>query len=124
MICVGDCMFVHIEDNAIYLGCYVDKDDRALPSDYISRLDMTIERCLTHCRTIGHMYAGLQNGSGCWCGDNYNKYGEADEAYCNKTCSGNDEQLCGGEYRNSVVKLSKYISSVWSTNLSSAYFPF
>lgn len=96
-------------DGVTYTGCYVDASERALSSDKIRTSDMTIETCLAHCRTSGHMYAGVQYSNECWCGYDYNKHGVADEADCNKTCSGNDDQFCGGTFRNSVFRLSKYL---------------
>ena len=47
---------------------------------------------------------GLQASIRCYCGNGYDKYGAAGEADCDKTCSGNVNEICGGFWRNSVYK--------------------
>ena len=46
------------------------------------------------------MYAGLQGGKDCWCGNNYGEYGFV--AKCNRRCSGDPKKMCGGIWTNSV----------------------
>ena len=48
------------------------------------------------------MYAGVQYGYLCHCGDEYGKYGEAGEHECNSACLGDEGKKCGGFWRNSV----------------------
>lgn len=45
---------------------------------------------------------GLQHETECFCGDVYDKYGIDDEERCDRLCSGNGSQYCGGAFRNSV----------------------
>ena len=47
-------------------------------------------------------YAGLEEGTACYCGDDYKKHKQAPEAECNVPCTGNASQKCGGNLRLSV----------------------
>ena len=38
----------------------------------------------------------------CFCGQQYGKYGKVAESDCNVKCYGDERQICGGGYRNSV----------------------
>ena len=64
-------LYVSFEDLAssgyIYLGCYIDTSDRALP-DYYSN-GHSIDSCYQSCSH--YLYFGLQNGGECWCGNDY-----------------------------------------------------
>merc|ERR1712244_149528 len=77
----------------IDLGCYHDVEtDRDLDPDVRRENNsMTVRRCLLHCLIIGKAkYAGLQNGYACMCGDQFGKYGRAQDWECDVTCSGDD----------------------------------
>ena len=59
---------------------------------------------------------GLQNGDLCFCGNDFDKYGRADDSECNIKCrrldektiiTGNAFDSCGGRWRN-VVYAGKY----------------
>ncbi|XP_072020008.1 lactadherin-like [Amphiura filiformis] len=70
---------------------------------------MTLELCFKHCGSSGHAYAGLQASRQCWCGyvtDNYSRHGTASENECSSPCPGNDQQKCGGHWRNAVYGLN------------------
>ena len=53
----------------------------------------------------GYLYAGVQFGSQCFCGNEYDKYGEASN--CNMECRGDKKQLCGGVWANQVYQAGK-----------------
>ncbi|XP_070555662.1 sialate:O-sulfotransferase 2-like [Ptychodera flava] len=89
---------------AEYIGCFEDQSDRALPV-YQQRDDMTVGKCLKFCRDGGYTYAGVQNRKQCFCGSDYNKYGEKKAADCGSHCVGNDNENCGGTWRNGVYRL-------------------
>ena len=67
-----------------------------------------------------YLYAGVQFGSHCFCGNSYGKYGQLPESRCNVTCPGDHSQICGGPgansvyglRRNSVYRKSKLVCSV------------
>ncbi|HZS39580.1 MAG TPA: WSC domain-containing protein [Polyangia bacterium] len=86
---------------AAYVGCFVDQDDRDLPDAFMDG-NMSVERCAEHCRN--ERYFGVQYGNQCFCGNRYGRYGQAADGDCNMRCSGNQAQLCGGNWRNSVYQ--------------------
>ena len=52
----------------------------------------------------GYTYAGLQDGSQCFCGNSgYSRYGQTG---CDYQCPGNSYQFCGGSFHNSVYEIS------------------
>jgi len=65
---------------------------------------------------VGLKYAGVQNGNQCFCGNSYGRYGVKSESDCNKKCSGNADQICGGSWRNNV-----YSTGISKFNTSSAH---
>lgn len=89
--------------NYKYLGCYEDKRARALPHGFSSH---SIDECYNKLKeynrqnNTSYNYFALQYGSQCFIGDNYAKYGKADNSRCNMKCKSGE--LCGGGYANSV----------------------
>lgn len=65
---------------------------------------MTVSKCLQLCSIQGFKYAGLQNGSWCFCGNRYGQY-KAGSASCTTKCAGNQKSICGGKMANSVWQL-------------------
>ena len=47
------------------------------------------------------MYAGLQGGRLCFCGNSYGRYGPS--AFCHVNCTGNRLTKCGGPESNTVL---------------------
>lgn len=86
-----------------YLGCYADKPQRDINTQYTSNGSMTIEACSATCRRQGYKVAGLQYGSQCFCGNRYGRYGKS--SACNMPCAGNKSQTCGGTWANSVYSI-------------------
>lgn len=81
-----------------FSGCYKDSiHSRVLPQraapehDY----DQTIEICIDACSALGYVFAGLEYGSECWCG-NWKPWDEATDGRCNMACVGNHQERCGG----------------------------
>ena len=98
-----------------YAGCYRENRNaestglggRQLGADMIGDdPGMTIRKCIGYCRDRGHRFAGLQYGRWCFCGSNP---GErfADNGPCNMSCSGNQQEICGGAWANSVYGTSR-----------------
>ena len=113
------CLTIIIWGSADFLGCY--KDDKVLDDNFRTvnarALEYPIERfsspqdCADQCGMKGFLYAGLQNGDLCFCGNYYDKYGRADDAECNIKCRRPDEAIeatdnpfesCGGRWTNAV----------------------
>ncbi|MCU0553544.1 MAG: WSC domain-containing protein [Syntrophales bacterium] len=53
-----------------------------------------------HCREKGSAYAATRFCQHCHCGNSYGKYGPAKN--CDAKCSGNQAEICGGTWANSV----------------------
>ncbi len=104
--------FFFITGSLIYLGCYNDDAERALPNFPISNSDMTRELCWKHCVSHKQRYAAVQYATECFCGDSddaYDRYGKADDSNCNRPCSGNSEEICGGSWNQNVFELGKVL---------------
>ena len=95
-----------------YLGCYKDQGSpwsawgRDLDRQMFNSQTMTIATCVRDCAALGYRFAGLQSSSQCFCGDDYGKFGEADN--CDKRCVGNDVTVCGGTWANSVYSAAEW----------------
>ena len=96
------------------LGCFADNRDgdpqgvrgRDLDGAAFRDPSMTVARCLDLCRAQGFRYAGLQDGSACFCGNGYGRYGSGG-AVCETACAGDPALTCGGEWANSVWDLQQ-----------------
>jgi hypothetical protein len=85
------------------LGCYQDKSEpRDLPYSPYSSTDNTIEACVTACTDHKYPYAGAQDGNQCYCGNSYGAFGPSKA--CSSPCPGNDAEICGGPYANSIYR--------------------
>ena len=87
-----------------YIGCYRDSGNRDLKGYSFSSNAMQIDDCAFMCKRKGFKYMGLQYSSYCFCGNDFGKYGKADN--CNMPCNGNPNEICGGSWANSIYKLS------------------
>ena len=94
------------------VGSTFDGAVRVLPDGNFKLRTMTIGTCINFCVNLQHIglqgdikYAGVEGGNECWCGVSgaqYDQYGERDVSECFRTCAGNANQTCGGEYRIAV----------------------
>ena len=66
--------------------------------------DLTQDQCVRACtkEDKSFSYFGLQNGDSCFCGTKYGRYGKIADSFCNKKCTGNSEENCGGELANNL----------------------
>ena len=94
----------------VYKGCYADKPgpvldlrDYDLNGKVFGDFALTTEICTSECKRSGFTYAATRNGSVCFCGNSYGKYGPASN--CNVACSGNSKEICGGGGANSVYQV-------------------
>ena len=108
------------------IGCYID--DKTLDDNFrlvnpralayqVERFDSK-QDCIDQCGDKGFLYAGFQNGDLCFCGNDYDKYGRADDSECNIKCRTPDKPVeftdkefesCGGRWRNAVYAGKYYI---------------
>jgi len=88
-------------------GCYTEgQGTRALTgSSSVDTDDMTVEECVNTCNTNGFLYAGLEYGSQCFCGQSLLGGSASTNWYeCASECPGNAVETCGGANRLSVYK--------------------
>ena len=101
-----------ILDLTKFLGkCYKDDRNRVLKGDSAciedgrcflrSRTDMTIEMCKKFCHKNGWAIAGVEHFRECYCGNKLPTKILPDSK-CNRPCSGNSDQNCGGGYAMNI----------------------
>lgn len=91
-----------------YLGCFRDQGGEGTAGRDLSGLavednGMTTERCVSLCSDRDFPYAGTQYGRWCFCGNHYGRSGKA--VNCNTPCAGNPDEVCGGDWANSVYEI-------------------
>ncbi|XP_070567044.1 sialate:O-sulfotransferase 1-like [Ptychodera flava] len=101
-----------------YRGCYnEDAESPVLPyqvneSDFS---ELTAVSCSRYCYKIWQEYAGILNGSTCFCGADYiySNYGTATDNKCNVLCPGDTSLPCGGHNTTSIYSVyGPYIVSI------------
>ena len=50
----------------------------------------------------GFAFLGVQAGKHCFCGNSFGRYGLKLEVDCRRVCTANEEEICGGGWRNSI----------------------
>lgn len=72
---------------------------------------MTLSACQTFCSSSTNNYAlaGLENGNQCFCANGLQNYAAVGYTGCNKPCTGNKTEICGGSARLSVYNLTTYV---------------
>ena len=100
-----------------YIGCYHDDKEkgRDLPFRPQTRTHNRGDAlsCVLNCAESGFIYAGVQNGNLCFCGNKYGRYGRASDSHCNLKClkpvgvqkqteADNIFNSCGGKWVNSI----------------------
>ncbi|XP_028397741.1 kremen protein 1-like [Dendronephthya gigantea] len=103
-----------------YIGCYRDDKEkgRDLPFRPQTRTHNRGDAlsCVLNCAESGFVYAGLQNGNLCFCGNKYGRYGRVPDKHCNLKClqpvgvqkqSVTDDifNSCGGKWVNSIYSV-------------------
>merc|ERR1712131_287970 len=85
-----------------YIGCYEDREDRDF--NFLSGYFKTPQSCVRDCSAQGFIYAAVQDGGQCFCGDSYGKYGKIPETNCMQPCKTDNSVTCGGAWSNSVYE--------------------
>eukprot|EP01059_Diplonema_ambulator_P019741 TRINITY_DN33386_c0_g1_i1.p1 TRINITY_DN33386_c0_g1~~TRINITY_DN33386_c0_g1_i1.p1 ORF type:complete len:909 (+),score=189.00 TRINITY_DN33386_c0_g1_i1:75-2729(+) len=103
---------VHILDGSVwrmpifrYQGCFYDSNNRALPRMAFWDEGCTVEECVAVCAHGGYSVAGLQYRSQCWCGHSITT-SKMPDSQCRMHCAGNNSEICGYAWRNSVYSIS------------------
>ncbi|MGA1862011.1 choice-of-anchor C family protein [Deferribacter thermophilus] len=109
-----------LDNQENYIGCYKDQGDpqgltgRDLNGFIFHSNNMTPQMCINLCAQKGFKYAGVQYSSYCFCGNSYGKYGVANN--CNMKCSGDQNQICGGTWANSIYLATNITSPETNIN--------
>jgi hypothetical protein len=95
-------------EGARYLGCFRDQGGvgtigRDLSGFALEDHRLTTEKCVSLCQDKGFRFAGTQSGRWCFCGDSFGRSGKAGN--CDVKCVGNPNDICGGEWANSVYEI-------------------
>ena len=90
--------------NYTYLGCFLDANDRDLPSASEDPRN-SVSFCYALCKGKGFKYFGLQASTWCNCGNDYGTYGPLPSTSCTFSCAGNRLEKCGGGWENSVYSI-------------------
>ena len=99
------CIFVGFYGTCVF----DDAKDRVLKEYFFSSKDMTIDMCLSACRSKGFRYSGLQWSIECYCGEEpVNGFEFAWLGKCSHRCAGNSNQICGGSYAMSVYSTPQF----------------
>ena len=86
------------------MGCFIDQIGNRDLNTFISDYEqLTPEQCILACGKENFLYAAIQYGNECRCGQQYGKYGQVADDECDYLCSTSEK--CGGDYRNSVYKV-------------------
>ncbi|OAG41460.1 hypothetical protein AYO21_04402 [Fonsecaea monophora] len=109
-----------------YGGCFKENNPgRQLQTAIYGGVNNTNEQCISLCAAAGYIFAGTQYEQECWCGYNRPKT-VVDDANCNFGCTGNVNEICGG---NGIDGAGSYISlfgdiTRWNGNSTDAPGPY
>ncbi|KAM8955586.1 sialate:O-sulfotransferase 1 isoform 1-T1 [Lycaon pictus] len=92
----------------MYVGCFSDSGrDRTLKGAVFFDLrKMTVSHCQDACAERSYVYAGLEAGAECYCGNRLPVTSMGPEA-CNHECKGEKGSACGGVGRLSVYRVEE-----------------
>ena len=89
-----------------YFGCFNDKPRQF--NERIAGQNHNKESCEKACGNRNYLMYGLQYFGECRCGNYMMNQQMLPEGHCNTKCRSNQGQKCGGPYKNSVYKVTKY----------------
>ncbi|EFX02197.1 legume lectin domain containing protein [Grosmannia clavigera kw1407] len=104
-----------------FLGCYHEPSGSRAFSNQLTVTNETVANCLDLAYSAGYIYAGLEYGGECWCGNSIsvNATLEASSA-CAMTCNGNSSEYCGGSSLLEVYKTNKMATLTTATTATTA----
>ena len=71
----------------------------------------TPAKCMEACDDQGFLFAGVQIGNECWCGNDAPPEDKlVPQEECNVSCSGDSAQVCGGSWRINVYRIGRYFT--------------
>ena len=102
------------------LGCAVDSANRLLTgASKTNDQSLTVDGCLTWCEDQGFAFAGVEFGEECYCGHTVPTTITYNDASCDKPCTGDNSETCGGGWGLELFELVKGSSSCPTTSSSS-----
>nr|XP_024220021.1 WSC domain-containing protein ARB_07867 isoform X2 [Halyomorpha halys] len=110
-------------ENAV--GCFEDSESRILSEYYASFTDINSPKnCLYLCQQFGFRYAGVHNGTDCYCGNQLPTKSKHREDYeCQVFCPYSTER-CGGPMRTYIYSTKKFPNSLHADLETSGDSPF
>ncbi|KAJ5974962.1 hypothetical protein N7481_008669 [Penicillium waksmanii] len=79
------------------LGCYSDSTSNRALNTSVLVPGHTVEACQSACEDAGFLYAGLEYGTQCFCGNAImNSASSIDSSHCNVPCAQSASEICGG----------------------------
>uniref|UniRef100_A0A1B6JWP9 Uncharacterized protein n=1 Tax=Homalodisca liturata TaxID=320908 RepID=A0A1B6JWP9_9HEMI len=99
-----------------YVGCFKDFANgtrlmKGFHQDFPDSL--TNQLCARLCRRKGFRYAGMQYGKECFCDSNKPKFQHfAKDEECSTRCDGNNNQICGGNWRISMFEIAGHVTAI------------
>ncbi|XP_062621142.1 uncharacterized protein LOC134282764 [Saccostrea cucullata] len=91
-----------------YVGCFQDQSSKTLNGKHNTSDSMTVENCKEFCQHQDTQFYGLKSSSKCFCVNSLSQSVKTADKECSSKCSGNEEQICGGDRRISVYKNVNY----------------
>ena len=103
-----------------YGKCAKNDPDHPLFNYKYSDGEMTRQKCRQICTSGYFVYFGLENGTDCYCGNTIDKPAYVSILECNKPCSGDPFEFCGGASRMNILKTQtkcqkadEFVSGFW-----------
>lgn len=104
------------------IGCYTEATTgRALPNGItMPSGTRNVSTCIAGCSARNFLYAGLEYGQECWCGNAFSAGSvPAPIAECKTPCGDNKNEYCGGSSRLNVYQAGTYGNNTSSSTTSS-----
>ncbi|KZL64145.1 wsc domain-containing protein [Colletotrichum incanum] len=80
--------------------CYTDNPSKRILSYKVPSFDkFSAAQCVSKCAGLGYLYAGLEYGSECFCGNSIDNGNTPATSGCDMSCAGNRADMCGGAGR-------------------------
>lgn len=103
-------------------GCYTDSvANRALPNQVYIDGDMTADKCMSKCFSLGYPLAGVEFARECFCGSSIGSSGIPVTIGCDMQCTGNANEICGGANRLNIFQYTTTPSPLPSSGGWSLY---
>ncbi|KAG6007584.1 hypothetical protein E4U21_005782 [Claviceps maximensis] len=87
------------------IGCYTESNTGRALSNGRATDKKTIKNCIDACKASNYVYAGVEYGGECWCGNAWAAGAvPAPATDCKMTCNDNSTEYCGGPSRLNAYK--------------------